>query len=904
MTIPKGTRLGPYEIDEQIGAGGMGAVYLAVDTRLDRKVAIKILPSLFASDPQLIARFEREAKAISSLSHPNICVLHDVGKAELSAEALDAGKVSLSGSSEVHYLVMEYLEGESLADRIARGPLPLHEVLRIGRQIADALDKAHRQGIVHRDLKPGNVMLTKTGAKLLDFGLAKTGAGISDNVGASQATVAKPLTQEGTIVGTFQYMSPEQLEGLDADARTDIFAFGCVLYEMATGKRAFHGETRTSLIAAIVSGEPQPISELQPLTPPALEHVIRKCLSKDPEDRWQSARDVFLELEWASEAGSHAGVAKAVASARRSRVRVAAALGVLGWVVAIAAVAWFALKPPANPTESAFHAAIVPEGIVSSAGVINLGAITLSPGGDRIVYKHEGGGLAVYEFETGNSRVLERTEGGTFPFWSHDGRWIGFFQNEKLMKIPVEGGAVQVLAEAHDGRGGTWSPEGVIVFAPDIQGPLMQVSDNGGSVEPATAPEDPAITHRNPSFLPDGKRFLFVARHSTEESVGRIFVGSIDGMDPVLVMDRGSNVYYAQGFVVFTRDRNLLSQAFDVDSMTANGPIIPLAERIEYWNPKDLGDFSVANGLIAYRHSMKGLIQAAWYSREGKLIEALGDATTSADVLRGFATAHTVSDDLSRIVSSRQEPNGTAQDLWILDTTTEQSSRATFVNSPSNVYAAFSPDGTRLAVGTLSKAGGWNSNAVWIQPVSGSRTDEVLLEDVSFFPTHWSPDGQAIIGMTQRPETGFDLTYVSMDGKSREIRDLVATRFNESNPKFSPDGRWVAYQSGESGRSEVYVVDFPDAAGKWQVSRNGGAAPTWSVDGSEIYFVTDEGFMAAPVTLKPEFSVGAPVRLDLPHDELVSILGSDGKRFLVLRNLSSTSSNPIQVVRHWASTLK
>ncbi len=595
MTIPKGTRLGPYEIDSQIGAGGMGAVYLAVDSRLERNVAIKILPSLFASNPNFLARFEREAKTISSLSHPNICVLHDVGNTDLPSSQADPDSVSTSGETRVHYLVMEYLEGETLADRIAKGPLPLHEVLRIGRQIADALDKAHRQGIVHRDLKPGNVMLTKSGAKLLDFGLAKTGGVISD-VGASQATVAKALTQEGTIVGTFQYMSPEQLEGIEADARSDIFALGCLLYEMATGTRAFQGETRTSLIAAIVSAEPQPISELQPLTPPALEHVIRKCLSKDPDDRWQSARDVYLQLEWASEAGSHAGLAKAVASVRRTRFRLVTALAVIGWIAAVALAAWLLARPASTPSPVAFRASVIPTALPSGDTVIS-GAISISPDGRKLLYQT--GGLrsamvGVYEFETGVSRVLPGTEVSVFAFWSHDSRWIGFFQAGKLRKIDATGGPAQTLAEAHDGRGGAWNQYGEIIFAPDIEGPLMKVSENGGPVEPVTVVEDGRITHRNPTFLPDGKHFLFVARHSNDDAVGRTMLGSLDGGEPREILNPGSNAVYSSGYLLFVRDRNLLAQRFDLEEGRLEGTIVPIVEGVSYYNARDVGDFSAS----------------------------------------------------------------------------------------------------------------------------------------------------------------------------------------------------------------------------------------------------------------------------------------------------------------------
>jgi eukaryotic-like serine/threonine-protein kinase len=908
MTIRKGTRLGPYEIEGQIGAGGMGAVYLAVDSRLERKVAIKILPSLFASNPQFLARFEREAKTISSLSHPNICVLHDVGKAELPPSQADPDAVSLSGDVTVHYLVMEYLEGESLADRLAKGPLPLHEVLRFGRQIADALDKAHRQGIVHRDLKPGNVMLTKTGAKLLDFGLAKMGGAISD-VGASQATMARPLTQEGTIVGTFQYMSPEQLEGVEADARSDIFALGCVLYEMATGRRAFQGETRTSLIAAIVSGEPQPISELQPLTPPALEHVIRKCLSKDPDDRWQSARDVFLELEWASEAGSHAGLAKAVASVRRTRFHLVATLAVIGWIVAAGLGAWLATRPEAPLSSGAFRASVIPVALPSGDTVIS-GALSISPDGRKLLYKTGGlrsAMIGVYDFETGTSRVLPGTEVSVFAFWSPDSRWIGFFQAEKLRKIEATGGPAQTLADAHDGRGGAWNQHGEIIFAPDIEGPLMKVSENGGPVQPVTAVESPRITHRNPTFLPDGKKFLFVARHSNDDSVGRTMLGSLDGGEPREILNPGSNAVYSSGYLLFVRDRNLLAQRFDVEKERLEGTIVPVVEGVSYYSARDVGDFSASSGgLLAYRLQSPVSSTIALYDRGGAELKPLGEPMMIGEWgLGGVA----VSRDLRKVAISRGDQKQTSWDVWVLDMQGDQLSRATFINSPFPPNTAFSPDGESLAVSTLAGSAGWSSNSLWLQPLSGTRMDQIDLgsspDHPNFYTSDWSPDNRFILGNTQRADTGMDITWIDLQDSKNAMGDLVRTRFEEVNPKFSPDGNWIAYTSDETGRNEIYVVDFPGGTTKRQASRNGGSGATWSRKGNELYFASGDGIMAVRVaTSKGSIEIGPPERIGLSQANLGAPLAADGERFVMLKAVGGDIPNPVHVVRDWALTLK
>ncbi|HUP66566.1 MAG TPA: protein kinase, partial [Thermoanaerobaculia bacterium] len=496
MTIEAGVRLGPYQIVEQIGEGGMGQVFRATDTRLDREVAIKVLPRDLALDEQFIQRFDREAKTISSLNHPNICVLHDVGEQDGH-----------------RFLVMELIDGESLADRLKKGPLPIAEAIRYGAQIAEALHRAHRQGIVHRDLKPGNVMITKSGAKLLDFGLAKAAGeerGVIDGL-ASGLTEARPLTAEGTILGTFQYMAPEQLEGAPADARTDIFALGALLYEMATAKRAFEGSNKTSLIAAIVSAQPAPIAEVVPMTPPALDHVVRKCLEKDPDERWQSAHDVASELRWISEAGSQIGLPAAAVRARRSQKVRITSLAILGWVAAIAAFGLFYRERTTTVSaRDLFRSDLVLPSGQGIAGPVD-GGMEISPDGTRLLLVQESDGVAIHDFRSGPRHVLDGTRGGTFPFWSPDGEWFAFFADGKLKKIRSSGGPVQILCDAAQGRGGSWSQKGIIVFAPEIFGPLMQVPDSGGTPAPATTTDAEEWTHRNPRFLPDGDHFLFTA---------------------------------------------------------------------------------------------------------------------------------------------------------------------------------------------------------------------------------------------------------------------------------------------------------------------------------------------------------------------------------------------------------
>ncbi|HYT32814.1 MAG TPA: protein kinase, partial [Thermoanaerobaculia bacterium] len=497
MSLSAGTKLGPYEILSAIGAGGMGEVYKARDTRLDRTVAIKVLPSHLSSSPEVRQRFEREAKTISALSHPHVCALYDVGNQD-----------------GVEYLVMEYLEGETLAGRLANGPLPLERTLRHGIEIADALDCAHRQGIVHRDLKPGNVMLTKSGVKLLDFGLAKAIAPSSALPLTSLPTQASPVTQEGTILGTFQYMAPEQLEGKDVDGRTDIFAFGATLYEMATGRKAFSGATQASLISAILRDDPQPISRIQTMSPPALDRVVKTCLAKDPEDRWQSAADIKRELGWVAE-GPPVGVPGTAATAWRNRERVAWAVSgilLLALLGSLAALLRVARSQPAAAPVTRFS--ILPPGksTFTAPGESASSQPALSPDGRALAFVAYAGGrhlIWIRPLGSLTAQALDGTEYGSYPFWSPDGQSLGFFAHGKLKRIAVSGGPPQTLCDASAGRGAAWSRDGVIVFTPTQAEALYRIPAGGGAVTPATTLDTSRgeLSHRWPSFLPDGRRF-------------------------------------------------------------------------------------------------------------------------------------------------------------------------------------------------------------------------------------------------------------------------------------------------------------------------------------------------------------------------------------------------------------
>jgi hypothetical protein len=608
MPLPSGTRLGPYEVLAPLGAGGMGEVYRARDTRLDRVVAIKILPPQFSADAVYKQRFEREAKVISRLNHPHICVLHDIGQQE-----------------GIDYLVMEFLEGETLAKRLEKGPLPLEQVLRLGAQIAEALDKAHRNGIAHRDLKPGNIMLTAGGAKLLDFGLAKPVAP-PGNVATMMATKQdSPLTEQGTIVGTFQYMSPEQLEGKELDGRSDIFSLGAVLYEMVTGKRAFEGKSRLSIASAILEKEPAPISSIKPLTPPALDHAVRKCLAKVPDERWQAASDLASQLKWIGEASFE--VASFPARSARAKWR-EVVLGGLATVLALATL-FFAY--------TYFHRQVdQPAPMVASIQPPANAAFTfgfaLSPNGTRVAFGAQSvDGRRTLWVRPLNSLVAQELSGtgdASFPFWSPDSQWIAFFAGEKLKKIPANGGAVQEICAAPLGRGGTWNSRGVIVFAPSTNGPIFRVSAGGGTPTSLTR-LDPATgetTHRWPDFLPDGDHFFYLARQASENQPAGVYVGSLDGSLRKKVLDGPSNARYAEpGYLLFVRNTTLFAQRFALRDLKVEGEEIPIVSEVQrhenaLWAGVDVSPM----GQILYRSTGYGSdTELIVSSRSGKLISSL-----------------------------------------------------------------------------------------------------------------------------------------------------------------------------------------------------------------------------------------------------------------------------------------
>jgi len=865
MSLTAGTKLGPYEIVSPLGAGGMGEVYRARDTRLGRDVAVKVLPEHLSSEPEVRARFEREARSVSSLNHPHICTLHDVGR-----------------EGDTDYLVMELVEGETLGARLERGALPTSDVVRLGAQIADALDRAHRAGIVHRDLKPANVMLTKSGAKLMDFGLARAtggagpaGSGTSVTLAAlSQSpTMSRPLTVEGTIVGTFQYMSPEQLEGKEADARTDLWALGCVLYEMATGKRAFEGKSQASLISSIMKDEPPLVSHVAPANPPALDRLIGACLVKEAADRIQSAHDVKLQLSWIAEGGSQvasapSGAALAPAARRTGRERVAWTLAALG--LAAAAVATFALLARPKKAEL-IRASISP---VERTRLTHYWSfIGISPDGRTLAYAADdstGPGLWVRPLDSATAMLLTDTRDiGYGFFWSPDCRSLAFFTaDNKLRKVAVDGGSPVTLCSAPGGRGGTWNRDGVIVFAPAPEGPLLRVSSGGGETATVTTLDAARgeTAHRFPCFLPDGDHFLYV---SLPPGPGgwETYVGSLKSKSAKKVVTAGSAAVFAEpGYLVFARDGQVMAQRFDTRRLEVAGDAVALCSAPDYseLDAEPVASAS-ANGRIVVLRSEAPRTTVRWLDRTG--------AERGVIPLPPGPWAVR---DLSPDGRSAALMNGT--DIWVVDLERAMPTRfaATFSNEPSLVV---SPDGTRMAF--VSKTTG--TLEIYVAGLRGSAEPELIPTTDALFKSvlSWSPDGRSLVFGALDPATGWDIWLLPLGGGGKP-EPLAKSAYTELNAQVSPDGRWLAYQSDESGAPEIYIQSFPAPGNKVRVSRDGGIFPDWSRGASEIVYARGATLMAVPIEGGAHLRPGEPrPLLTLPDGVTGAAISADGERFLV-----------------------
>ncbi|HEX2059923.1 MAG TPA: protein kinase, partial [Thermoanaerobaculia bacterium] len=858
-------RLGPYEVVARIGAGGMGEVFKAVDTRLDRNVAIKMLPSELARSAQLRLRFEREAKTISQLNHPHICALYDVGD---------------------DYLVMELLEGETLADRIARGPLPLDDALRIGVEIADALDKAHRRGIVHRDLKPGNVMLTRAGAKLLDFGLARSMD--TENIGPHSATlaaptVAKPLTEEGTIVGTFQYMAPEQLEGQPADARTDIFAFGALLYEMLTGRRAFSGKSRASVIAAILAAEPQSVSALRPVTPPALDRIVSLCLRKDPDERWQSAHDLKLELESLSTAAVQAQLP---ARAKRSAYA--------GWIaaalIAIAAIAWTLYDRRANhrPAQRSVLQIAPPAGMhfntVDAPG-------TISPDGTRLVAKlgvgREQQQLWMRTLADPELRPLKGTDGVYDVFWSPDGKQLGFFAGPKLQRLDIASAAIATVTTIGDSRGGAWGSDGTILFASTPYGPIQRVPATGVTPRPATKLDASRkeTGHWRPAFLPDGKHFLFLAISVVPENTG-VYLGSLESPEVRRVFDVPVPAYYAEpGYLLYTHEDNLYAQPFDAKSLEKRGVASVVAANVDYNAQYAAPAFSAsANGILVYHRRTA--------AADTSLLRVTIGTGTETDLHVAGVNLDLSRDD-TRIALQRTAGSTRNNDIWIYDLRRNVNTRLTF-DPGDEIGPVWSPDSRRIAYVLQTMQG----QSVRIRQVNGSG--EQIVSDsrpLGIEVVDWSRDGRTLLAEVGTLDARNDLMTIEV--ATKKIAPFATTRFNEVSGRFSPDGKWIAYQSDESGQTEIYVQPFPPDGAKWQVSSGFGDSPRWAGDGGSLFYIgKDQVLMSVPVSAGANGFETGPVRTYARVNAIDWVLRSDGQEAIVSRAATS-APEPLVVVTNW-----
>jgi eukaryotic-like serine/threonine-protein kinase len=875
MALSPGTKLGPYEIVAPIGAGGMGEVYRAKDTRLDRSVAIKILPAHFSADPVRKQRFEREAKAISSLNHPHICVLYDVGYQD-----------------GTDYLVMECVEGETLAKRLEKGSLSLEQVLKYGAQIADALDKAHRNGIVHRDLKPGNIILTPTGAKLLDFGLAKPAAPVLSGATLTSATPHSPMTEEGTIVGTFQYMSPEQVEGKEVDGRSDIFSLGAVLYEMITGTRAFEGQSQLSVASAILEKEPPPITTIKPVIPETLDHVVKKCLAKQRDDRWQSANDLASELKWIGDRSQNMTTTAWALAAGKTRERIAWFISSLALIAFV--VSAISLRSRAPEQTMYFHAPLP----------FPARDIAVAPNGHTIAlsaYSESAGSNVLWLYELGSAaaRRLSETEGATYPFWSADGQSLAFFADGKLKKLELPDGPVETICDAPAGRGGTWNKDGVIVFTPDgsMGNGLYRVNAAAGTPAELTSPDRKSgqDSHRWPMFLPDGKHYLYMAANfSGHKGVDGIFVGSLDSSERHFVIEAAANAVYASpGYLVYYRDKTLLAQRFDLKRFAVTGQPITVLTDLQFQPQVKRAVFGSSNGdwLVAQTGTGESLSQLVWFDRKGNKLGALGKPDVYGNI--------SVSPSGKLLAVDRTDMSNQMADIWTYEMHLEAAKRLTF-GPTANVLPTWSPDGSRVL---FTRQG----DGLYLTNSNGSQEETSVLhsERVNTFANDWSKDGKYILFNRDT-----DLWFVTIAGLKSKL--FLKAPSVIRNGQFSPDGKWVAYASNESGKWEVYVTSFPDARGKWQISTAGGEQPRWRSDGKELFYLSaDRKMMAIPVTIGANFDAGSPTELfqTTPrqpvslNDQFVYHVSQDGERFLINTPVKQTENQPISIVMNWAAKI-
>ena len=860
--LSPGTRLGPYEVVSLIGAGGMGEVYRARDTRLDRTVALKVLSHQVTATKTAHDRFEREARAISALNHPNICTLFDVGN-----------------ENGTEYLVMELIDGESLSDRLGKGPLPLEAVLRIGAAVAGALAKAHRSGIVHRDLKPANIMLTKSGPKLLDFGLARKSA---EEVAASahdaETRVEKALTADGTILGTLPYMAPEQLEGLPTDTRTDIFALGTVLYEMTTGRRAFNAKSQASLITKIMSEHPTPIAQLQPIAPSALHRLIMKCMAKDPEERWQCASDIASELRWIAESEE---TAIATTTSRRPLAAwsVAAVCALAAIILGIAL-----LRRPAATVQRMRFSILPPAG----GGFLlptTSGAIAVSPDGSKIAYSARDTNnvrqLWIYDLVHGAAKPLESTTLASGPFWSPEGRSIGFLAGSKLKTISIDEGTPQTICDATTGGlGATWMRDGTIVFAqvPTSHG-MFAVPSGGGTPRKLFAMKE-GVDVGAPLAIGATHHFFF---NTIEPHGTALWIGDTDGGAPRKLIDVAGRPQYDAPYLTFVRDGTLFAQRFDEGNLQLAGNAVPLAHGVLFYGPDGISQHSAGANTLVWADA-KQSTALTWIDRTG---HALGEALPPAAYAQGR-----ISPDGKRFATGIVASGTLTGDIYIADLLRKSLTRLTFADHDHG-RPVWSPDGRSIA---------FNANldgppSVFVKLLGGGEEHPVTKSGTIQRVDDWMRDG-GILYTSGEPASGSDIYVTTINGGS--TKPWLQTPAGESGARISPDQRWVAYVSDDSGRQEVYVAPFDHHADRIRVSSDSGRAPMWSRDGRELYFVAGSSVYAAAMTAGGDsIDFGPPKRLYASDQDIAAADAAPDGRLLVATRLIAPATQPLNVFVGW-----
>jgi len=879
---PHANRIGLYPIEREIGRGGMGIVYLGRDTRLDRPVAIKVLPEAFAADPDRLARFEREARLLASLSHPNIAAIY-----------------GLEESSGRRFLVLEYVEGETLAQRIAHGPLPVDDSIDVCRQIAAALEAAHEGGVIHRDLKPGNVKLTPSGdVKVLDFGLAKGGtssvSGSDPSLSASPTLAVSGATGAGVILGTAAYMSPEQARGRSLDRRTDIWSFGCVLYECLTGRQAFSGETVSDMIALILQGEPD-WKALPAATPSRLRELLARCLTKDAKKRLRDIGEARLVLEGGEVSSASGALAFAAAEPARTP-RLAVALAATFALVALALTAMLLLRSPAPapvrrvsvvappmpiPPRDAALASLSPDGtMLASTAVDSTGTAS----------------LWLRSLDAIDGRILPGSVDGAAAFWSPDGRHLAFFTQDKLKKLDLRGGNPEVLCPVTSyGRGGSWGTRGVIVFSAGAEGPLYRVSQDGGASERATTLDSGETGHRFPRFLPDGRHFLFASMPAQGQQ-HTIYVGSVGDAkrrERLMTAD-GTPVYVEPGWLLYVRNGRTVAHRFDARARKLVGEPIALIDephRTQYLGAPSL--IAGARGPIAYFREQSDLTRLAWLGLSGGAEEAVA-------IPPGPYESVAISPDASRAMLTRRTSQSEG-DLWITDLEHPAPTRFTFGPGRTD-RPVWSPDGTRIAYST-DRSGHWD---VYVKAIDGTGAGEPVLESGSLlkYANGWTPDGQTLIYEQIGEKTGWDIWALPMQG-DRTPRPLFQTAADEQFGAVSPDGRWIAYLSNESGRGEVYVESFPVPGRRHQISTSGGSGPVWRADGRAVLVFVGTG--AAVIDVDPETgrAVGSPRPIPTVEDAVWAVPSPDLRRALVLvRTTGARDNHDLTLVDNWRTELR